>query len=71
MCVCTYVCVCVRTYVCVYVRTYVCGEIAKRVDKSKYPGIILDNKLRFDNNVLNIKIHLHNILFPKSEEHWY
>ena len=30
------------------------GEIVERVEKYKYLGIILDNKLKFDSNVLNI-----------------
>ena len=30
------------------------GEIVERVEKFKYLGIILDNKLKFDSNVLNI-----------------
>ena len=30
------------------------GEIVERVEKYKYLGIILDNKLKFDGNVLNI-----------------
>ena len=30
------------------------GEIVKIVEKYKYLGIILDNKLKFDSNVLNI-----------------
>ena len=30
------------------------GEIVERVVKYRYPGIILDNKLMFDSNVLNI-----------------
>ena len=30
------------------------GEIVERVEKCKYLGIILDNKLKFDSNVLNI-----------------
>ena len=30
------------------------GEIVERVEKYKYPGIISDNKLKFDGNVLNI-----------------
>ena len=30
------------------------GEIVERVEKYKYLGIILDNKLKFDSNVLSI-----------------
>ena len=30
------------------------GEIVERVEKYKYLGIILDNKLKFDSNVQNI-----------------
>ena len=30
------------------------GEIVDRVEKYKYLGIILDSKLKFDSNVLNI-----------------
>ena len=38
-----------------------------------YIRIILDNKLRFDSNVVNIykKMPLHNTLSTKAEEHWY
>ena len=49
------------------------GEIVERVEKYKYLGIILDNKLKFDSNVLNIykKMSLKNLLLTKAEEHWY
>ena len=35
------------------------GEIVERVEKYKYLGIILDNKLKFDSNVLNIYKKFH------------
>ena len=40
------------------------GEIVERVEKYKYLGIILDNTLKFDSNVLNVhkKMSLHNLL---------
>ena len=49
------------------------GEIVERVEKYKYLGIILDNKLKFDSNVLDIhkKMSLHNLLPTKAEEHWH
>ena len=34
------------------------GEIVERVEKYKYLGIILDNKLKFDSNLLNIYINV-------------
>ena len=47
------------------------GEIVERVEKYKYLGIILDNKLKFDSNVLSIykKISSQNLLPTKAEEH--
>ena len=39
------------------------GEIVERVEKYKYLGIILDNKLKFDNNVLNIHKKCHYIIY--------
>ena len=35
------------------------GEIVERFEKYKYLGIILDNKLKFDSNVLNINKKCH------------
>ena len=35
------------------------GEIVERVEKYKYLGIILDNKLKFDSNVLSINKKCH------------
>ena len=39
------------------------GEIVERVEKYKYLGIILDNKLKFDSNVLNIYEKCHYIIY--------
>ena len=39
------------------------GEIVERVEKYKYLGIILDNKLKFDSNVLNIYKKCHHIIY--------
>ena len=35
------------------------GEIVERVEKYKYLEIIIDNKLKFDSNVLNIHKKCH------------
>ena len=48
------------------------GEIVERVEKCKYLGIILYNKLKFDSNVVSIyKMSLKNLLLTKAEEHWH
>ena len=39
------------------------GEIVERVEKYKYLGIILDNKLKFDSNVLNIYKKCHHRIY--------
>ena len=39
------------------------GEIVERVEKYKYLGIILDNILKFDRNVLNIYKKCHYIIY--------
>ena len=39
------------------------GEIVERVEKYKYFGIILDNKLKFDSNVLSFYEKCHYIIY--------
>ena len=39
------------------------GEIVERVEKYKYLGIILDNKLKFDSNVPNIYKECHHRIY--------
>ena len=48
------------------------GEIVERIEKYKYLGIILDNKLKFVSNLRsNYENVIQNLLPTKAEEHWH
>ena len=53
-------------------RMTIDGLVVERVDKYKYLGVILDNKLKIDCDLEHsCQMSLQNSLPSKAEEHWH